>query len=122
MDSQTWSMIFVIAVLVIGALILFAYFSRVKCPRCKKRNCNRISSREARTENISIKKTETIKHYSKEQTGWGGGIKLGEGFKPESVSTREYTVPGIRTYYDVTYSCLMCGEQFSQREYRDSEA
>ncbi len=100
-----------------GIAILVWFFSKPKCPKCGKRKSFAASRKEVKSEHITIRKTETIKHFSKEQTMAGKPTAV----LPEKVSTREYTVPGIRTHYDVTYTCRVCGEQFTRREHSDSE-
>ncbi len=102
---------------VLGTVILIAHFGKPKCPKCGKRKSFAASKKEVKQERISISKTETIKHYSKDQTLAGKPASV----YPESVSTRRYTVPGIRTFFEVTYTCRLCGEKFSQREYTDRE-
>ena len=117
MEAQNWLIFIGIGALIIGVIAFSTHFSRAKCSKCGKRNSHAVSRKEIRTERISIKKQERIKHYSKEQTMAGRPITV----IPESVSTRNYTVPGIRTFYDVIYTCQNCGEQFSRREYTDTE-
>jgi len=116
MDSA-WFWLVIIILGVVGLVILVSYLNRPKCPKCGKRDSLSTSRKTVKSERISIKKEETIKHYSKDQTAAGRPIAV----MPESVSKRTYTVPGIRTYYDVKYTCRACGESFTRREYTDNE-
>jgi len=104
----------------IGIIILIAYFRIPKCPKCGKRKCSEISRIETGKQNISIQKEEKIKHYGKDQTNIFGYVTPDDRIKPESVTVRKYTVPGVRTFYEVTYSCV-CGNKFSRREHDERE-
>ena len=117
-DFKIW----VIIIGVVLIVVLFIFLSQPKCPMCGKRKSSLSSKKKVGEERISIKKTETIKHYSKENThSVLGRPTLGSATPTEAVSVREYTVPGIRTYYDVTYTCQVCGESYSRREHEDTE-
>ena len=107
---------------VIGLVVIVVILSKPKCPKCGARKSYSTSRKEIKSERISIKKKETIKHYSKENSNSVlGRPSLGSATPVESVSTREYTVPGIRTYYDVKYTCQACGEIYIRSEYEDAE-
>jgi|GEM_PF-3102803 len=118
-DVITW----VIIIFIVGIIVFSLYFRVVellgaKCPKCGKRKSHEVSRKEAKQEKITIKKEEKIEHYGKNQTQMGER-KLFE--QPERISIRKYTVPGIRIYYNVTYSCKICGELFIKSEYIENE-
>ena len=122
----TWLiMIFVISMIVLGLYARIAEFFGgsgkllgTKCPKCGKRRSHAVSREEVKQEKITINKEEKIKHYGKNQINMGERKPFEQ---PESISIRKYTVPGIKTYYDVTYSCQICGETFIQSEYTENE-
>jgi hypothetical protein len=107
-------------VIVILAIVA-AYFRQPKCPNCGKRKCYKKAATEVGSEYISIQKEEKMNHYSKKQIA-GSLVDPLQKHSPESVTIRRYTVPGIRTFYDVTYVCRTCGNEFSRREHQDRES
>ena len=112
-----------IAIAVVGVLVtLLIYWmaTRNNCKKCSKGKYREVSRQEVGTERISIQKTETIKHFSKEQTSFGQP-KPGASSHPESVSTRKYSVPGVRTHIEITLVCNQCGDTITRRTFVDTE-
>ncbi|MCK9478804.1 MAG: hypothetical protein M0R40_04800 [Firmicutes bacterium] len=112
--------IIIVSIGIIGFLALIVYFDKVKCPKCGKRNCQEISRIKTESQEISISKKEKIKHYGKDQIIYGH-VKPHHEYRPENVTIREYTVPGIRIFYNANYFCKVCGETFSVSVYEDKE-
>ena len=61
-----WFIVIVIGI--VGLFVLCMFLNRVKCPQCGARKCSEVSRTETGTKNISVRKKETIRHFSKEQT------------------------------------------------------
>jgi len=93
----------VLGTLGVGALVS-SYFNRPKCPYCKKRRKHPIVSKTPIKEaNATVQKTEEAE------------VKDKDG-KTVNTETRCYTVPGIKTTYDVVYQCKCCGKEFHKEE------
>lgn len=108
------------AILIILLCIAGWRSRRPKCPNCKKRNAIKISSKKLRTETVYFKEKETIREYEN-TTRSLTGYNVTRVNPPDRVSTREITIPGERTWYQVQYKCDSCGKPFSRQEYVDKK-
>lgn len=114
--------------MIIGGLVLIlfiavcTYLSKPKCPKCKNRNADFVKKEFIREETVYFKDEETIKEYSNPD---GAVTPVGLGAQtikpPERIITKEVKIPGTRKWYRVIYRCKICGEQFSQKEYKDEK-
>jgi phage FluMu protein Com len=127
MGVQGWLILIGIVVLIIGLRILAAYFSRVKCPNCKKRNCVETDREETSRQQVMFEEEEVIKHVDNKRGSFGGvatsRAQLTAQFgKPDSITIRKYKVPGERVHYEVTYKCNDCGKNFTETTHVDIKA
>jgi ribosomal protein L37AE/L43A len=121
MELWMWILIGVGAVCL---LILFAYFSRMKCPKCKKRNCAEVSRKETEREQVLFEEEEVITHVENKKGLSGGFAKSDAQVQakfgaPSSTTVRKYKVPGERVHYLVTYKCNECEHSFTGTAYED---
>lgn len=115
--------IIAIVVGIIAIMILASYLKIAKCPKCKARKPQRLSSQQTKTERIYFTETEQIKEYKNNKGLWGeiAPRQSTWGQAPERIIKREYKVPGTRTWYNVKYKCQKCGEEFQRDEYVDKK-
>lgn len=102
-------------------LVVYAHFSKPKCPKCKKRNASIVKKDFLRDETVYFRETQTIKEYSNTGAVTDFQFKGVTVKPPEKIITKEVKVPGTRKWYRATYKCGICGEQFSRKEYIDEK-
>jgi len=117
-----WILILIAVVLII---ILAAYFSRIKCPNCKKRHCVETGRKETHRQQVMFEEEEVIKHVENKKGLHGGSAQAHAQLKsqfgaPDSTTIRKYKVPGERIHYSVTYKCNDCAHVFTRNAYADN--
>lgn len=124
-----WSGVIVLIISIISIFILWnlvtAYFSRAKCPKCRTRKAREKSRKFIKSEKVYFKEKERIEEYNnthKHRTTAGKRAATNTfNHAPDKITVREALVEGERVYYDVTYVCQNCGEEFVRREYWDKK-
>ncbi len=113
--------------IIIGVLVLllfiviYVYFSKPQCPKCKSRKAECIKKEFLREETVYFNETQTIKEYNNTGAVTDFQFKGVTVKPPEKIITKEVKVPGTRKWYRATYKCGICGEQFSRKEYIDEK-
>ena len=113
--------ILLVVIVLVIVLVALSYIAANTCPKCKSLNNTVVSHKLISQKPIQIKKQEVLRHYSSKQT-FGGSVKGSEVSRPDNgVTTREYTVPGVRETFEVLHRCNVCGTEFTSEEIKDRE-
>jgi phage FluMu protein Com len=113
-----------IVLIIIGIIGIIAlagicqYLMLPKCPHCKKRDAEKISSVEKSRQYYTKRKEEEMRHY--ELTHPGTRLASRKGY-PKIITVRYVDVPMIRIFYEVTYRCKVCGTVFSRQEKQEEQ-
>ncbi len=122
-EPLIWPWIVLIIVAIIGFGILSAYLKQPQCPKCKSRGSREVKRQFLNSEKVLFKEEERIKEYANKGKSRSNTMHKAASNQyvnpPQKIIVKEKLVEGTREYYNVTYQCNKCGEQFTRKEYVD---
>ena len=118
-----WPWIVLGIVLFSGLGILSVYLTQPQCPKCKSRGSREVKRQFLNSESVLFKEEERIKEYDNKGRGRSNTAHKAASNQyvnpPTKIIVKEKLVEGTREYYNVTYQCNKCGEQYIRKEHVD---
>lgn len=122
-EPLIWPWIVLIIVVIVGVGIFSAYLKQPQCPKCKSRGSKEVKRQFLNSERVLFKEEERIKEYDNKGRGRSNTAHKAASNQyvnpPTKIIVKEKLVEGTREYYNVTYQCNKCGEQYTRKEYVD---
>lgn len=122
-EPLIWPWFVLIIVVVVGVGIFSVYLKQAQCPKCKSRGSKEVKRQFLNSERVLFKEEERIKEYDNKGRGRSNTAHKAASNQyvnpPTKIIVKEKLVEGTREYYNVTYQCNKCGEQYTRKEYVD---